>query len=368
MSKKTSIGGEYYDENAVRSISILDVCRMLGIKVIEKGGSYWCKIRDERTASCKLYTDRIPNTFYDYGGDHIHGDVINLTMHVCNLSWKDALCKLGRDFGIANTAGNDVHHSTDLSNLEYTKIGLYGDKATKNFVFNFDRMPLDRIRAVSETYNVPMNELRKTYPKIYERLLRSKAIPFIRDMRNEYYVDVLNTYMMLRDMGREGDGFRNIRMIKEKFDNLIDSLQLSEQLLIKAAKGTSLEVLPVGKYDPSADIEKILSGQIKPSIGKYGYRDMNALAKESGCRLKYQSVDIEKFTTEPFEDFNYSAFIRGDKGQVIVGYLEHDYEALKPVFDSFKLKKNLKSKIEAAEQRCNKPKPAISENISRAGR
>ncbi len=367
MGRK-SIGGEYYDENAVRSISILDVCNMLGIKVIERSGSYWCKIRDERTASCKLYTDRIPNTFHDYGGDHAHGDVINLTMYVCNLSWREALCQLGREFGVANEANRDIHYTTDLSNSEYMKIGLYGDKATKNFVFNFDRMPIDRVRTVLETYNMPMTELRKKYPRVYERLIKNKAIPFVRDMRNEYYVDVLNTYMMLRDMGRERDGFKNIRMIKEKFDATMESLQLSEQLLIKAAKGTSLEILPVGKYDPSVDIEKITSGQIKPYIGKYSYQDMNALAKESGCGIKYQSIDFENFTAEPFDDFNYSAFVRGDKGKVIVGYLECDYNALKPVFDRLKAKEPLNNKIENAEKRCFNPKPALLENASRADR
>lgn len=50
------------------------------------------KVRNEKTASCHWYKDS--NTWVDFGGDNKRHDVIDLVMHIYNLSFVEACKKL----------------------------------------------------------------------------------------------------------------------------------------------------------------------------------------------------------------------------------------------------------------------------------
>jgi len=59
----------FYNLEDLNSISILEVCNYFGVPINKNGGSYFCKLRNERTASCKLYLNNSDghDSFYDFG-------------------------------------------------------------------------------------------------------------------------------------------------------------------------------------------------------------------------------------------------------------------------------------------------------------
>lgn len=66
---------------------ILEIVEREGIECRRKGHDYWIKHHGEKTASCKISTER--QTFHCFGCG-VHGDVINLIMELHGLNFKDA--------------------------------------------------------------------------------------------------------------------------------------------------------------------------------------------------------------------------------------------------------------------------------------
>ena len=67
----------FYDLEKLKSIPIHEVAQAYGVSVKKVGNDYWCAIRQERTASCKLYTKT--NSFCDFGAANYGGNTIELT-------------------------------------------------------------------------------------------------------------------------------------------------------------------------------------------------------------------------------------------------------------------------------------------------
>lgn len=334
-------GNGYYDLNLIKAIPILDVCYQLGIQVEKKGDRYWCKLRNERTASVRLNTHESPNSYVDFGGSNRKSDVIQFVCEALNISRGDSIKYLANAFSIPSERMD--YHSTDLAIWEYEKIGMYGDLATKNFTFDLERQSVERVAELSSKYDMPMSDLRKKHPKIYEQLLRDKAVPFVRDLRNDYYLGLLQLHLMKID---------NLPSHPDLFKSLTDeiqALQNAERLLQKAAVKTSLKTFGIGVYDPVEDLKKLLAGEIKPSIGNRSYNQMQSAAKMLNCSVKYRTIPWEKFTFHGLSRFQHSAFFKGDK--VVIGYLESDHNEIKPIFDKMMGRENLSSKIATAEKK-----------------
>ena len=81
-------------------VSIQDAYRAYGIELHRRGSKWLCCCplpgHSEKTPSHTVFAD---GKFYCYGC-HSHGDVIDLTRLLFGLSFKDALAKLARDFGV----------------------------------------------------------------------------------------------------------------------------------------------------------------------------------------------------------------------------------------------------------------------------
>ena len=316
----------------LKQIPILEVCStILNITPIKRSNSYWCKCRpEERTASTRLYIE--DNSFYDYGS-HEGGDVIELVRYTLGIDFVSAAKLLQEAFHIPDPKDQRSPSRFALMDWEYQAIGLYGDRATKNFTFDVERMPMERIQQISEKYAMPMNELRLKHPKTYKRLLLSKAFPYLRALRANYLISVWNHYLFCRqhvtpDYFYMGD-------LRQRFGNDLKPLETAEHILRKAVHNTGISLPKVPTYDPALDLDKLLGGQVKPDLGKLTYSELQSLAESKGCRVKYRTVPYHNFTAEcALEKYPYTAFLKA--GNVTIGFLETDYAALDPVLDAMR--------------------------------
>lgn len=340
MSHYVDNGSDYIDR--VKAIPIRDVCMMLNVPVVDRGGRVWCKLRDERTPSCLLHTDTSPNTYIDFGGSNKKSDVIQFVSERKGISRGDAIKDLAAAFNI--TPNKQVRNSSELANWEYEKIGLHGDLATKNMRLDLERQGIEEVARLSDKYSIPMNSLRKQHPEIYEQLISEKAVPHIQNMRLEYYSN-------LQSLNRLCPGFdlANSTDFLDAFKKEVQDLQCAERLLFRAMEKTSIKAMRSGKYNPVSDFAKIIAGDLKPDIGNRTYDQMKEEAEKKHSKVKYQVIPCQDFTFDGLEKFPHTAFISQDN--IVVGYLDSDAKNILPVLLSMKAKKPLDQTISDAERK-----------------
>jgi len=360
----------YYDKNLVKAIPIVDVCHALGIETVSKGDKTWCKLRNERTPSTLLHTEPSKNSYYDFGTGE-HGNVIDLVETVNKMDFGSAITFLGELFDIEPENNQKRTKSFDLSNTEYKLIGIHGDLATKNFIFNIERTSVEQMAEISRKYSMSMSDLRKKHPKTYERVLRQKAIPYVKHLRNSYYFDVYCEYRSAQQYNSI-DLFYRTAESRKHFDSVIKQLQSAERALCKAAKGTSLHVHGAGEYDPITDVVKIINGEITPELGSMDYIGIQKEAKLQNTEVKFYKTGLSQYfsVAEKLSSYTTSGFLTTDDC-VVIRYLARDKAALQPIFDSIseRGKRDLKQMICDAESVCNnqdnqhKPENRLPANI-----
>lgn len=317
-----------YDYERIKQIPITDVCQeMLGIEVQKRYNKIWCKCRAETSASTLIHPDK--NRFYDFG-TNIGGDVIQFVSYVLGIDRAEAAKRLTEAYHVPLLHAREGLDAFELTDWEYKQIGLYGDMATKNFDFHADRMSLERLQEISDQYAIPMNELRRKHPKIYERLVRQKAIPFVRQLRNDYYLDVWGRYQLARAVGDSSLFERE--ETKKALSAEICNLQFAEKVLARAVKGTSIQLPPLREYDPVKDLECLSKGELKPTLGDASYREMQEAAKKQLTTVKYHTMDYDQYMNTDMSGHFHSAFLSA--GRVVVGYLESDEPEFTPLFEA----------------------------------
>ena len=320
--------GRFYDFEQLKAIPILDVCRdLLGLELERKHNGWWCKLRGERTASALLHVDQ--NTFYDFGIS-TGGDNIDLVKLYFGIDKKEAIHRLAEAYHIQPRNHQNGLNSNELSDWEWERLSFYPDVATKNFTFNLERLSLERMYEISEKYKMPMNELRKKHPKMYERLLREKAFPFLRQMRNEYFLSIWERYQTAKSLGNINLFFSET--LQSSFAEDRKFMEQAERALNKAIKGTSIKKQPQRDYDPAKVLESLTNGTTKPTLTEVGYREMTAAAKDNHCKIVYRTVDYDAYMASMLRDHYHSAFLKA--GKVVVGYLSVDEKFIAPVLDA----------------------------------
>ncbi len=323
-----STGSGFYDSKKLNEIPILAVCDHLNIPV-EKVHSQkaWCKIRNERTASAVLDLEK--NTFHDYGDGGHGGDVIALYAYATGVSQGEAMKALGQAFGIPP---ENLHAGLDtnaLTNHEWMAIGIYGDRAIKNFTLDGLRMPIDRLYEISERYSMPMNQLRKEHPKTYERVLEQKALPHVRSLRTFYFLEIYHQYRLCRDLGSialfSGD------LIQKELQRPKTELMRAERFLTKAIHGTGLSYTCCKSYEPDNLLNQLLHGDL---LGSFTYKGMQSLARKHNCKIEYRSVNYSDYAESGLLSLRHSAFLRGDR--VYVGFLSTDKEKVRKILDDLR--------------------------------
>lgn len=351
QQKKSASSSAFYDTQKLKEIPILAVCDHLNIPYEKpRQGKARCKIRNERTASAVLDLEK--NIFYDYGGGGYGGDVITLYACVAGVSQGEAMKALGQAFGILPEnlhAGMDTH---DLTNYEWEAIGLYGDRASKNFSLDGLRMPIDRLWEISQKYSMPMNQLRKDHPKTYARVLKQKALPYVRSLCTEYYLLIYGQYRLCRELGN-ADLFSS-DFIQKELSQSQCKLERAEHLLLRALHGTDLSYECCKSYAPDVLLKKLLHGDL---LGSFTYKGIQTLAKKKGCKVEYRSLNYMDYASSALIDLPHSAFLRGDS--VCIGFLSSDKEKVMTILADFRLEIELPAQRENPDHQIKKTSPTF---------
>lgn len=295
-----------YDKQILKEIPIADVAEALGIQVVRRNGSAWCKIRDEKTPSCKLY--ETTNSFCDFGS-MAAGDTIRFVAEITKTDDARAIGTLAELFNIQPKNAVDKR-TFGLSNSQFAKIGIAGEMATMNMDIDLEKMDIDEARKLTEPYRITMNELRKQHPERYVEIMRTRAIPYIYSERQKYYSSIWAQDMLSKELkvdlklspGTNGE----FRLKATELNN-------KEKIMLSALKGTDIGYKP-RKYDFEADIDKIRAGKIQFEIGNVRYNALKRSETALQNSLDYKSVSVERFLlSKPWlEKIDYAAFVKGD--------------------------------------------------------
>lgn len=316
------MGKAFYNLDEVRDISILEVCDHFGVQYQKQGRSYFCKLRDEKTASCKLNVDTKYgyDTFKDFGSGKF-GDVIAFVQEYLGCDWQTALEELASSFNIQPQNNTDYFRRNELTDKEYEKIGIYGDLATKNFDFDLTTFSVESAEKYAQKYAMSVNELRKKHPNKYlYEVVAKRAFPHINKMRHNYYFSIYTCLSFQKDiLGR----FDINNVPKEDLDALekeCKGLIHAEALLKKALMGTGY-VYPFKKYDVRLDLKKIHCGEISIELGANSYSEIQREVSLQGVFQKYKK-DVDLFDYLSLKEYGidsvqHAAFLKGGKVNLV---------------------------------------------------
>lgn len=318
-----------YNYAQLKELPIVVVAEKFGIAVNKRYGSAWCNIRNERTPSCKLY--ETTNTWCDFGDGNRGGDTIAFVAAIQGVSNQVAAGILATTFGISpidmetkRGAKTEVY----LTYRQWEKIGIAGELATMNFNFDIDKYGVERTQAFSEKYRMTVNQLKEHHPKVYENMLRFRAIPYVYDRKQDYYRTLWASDLLHKSLGMDLAAKQNF---VGEFGLMAAGMNDMEDIVKLAVKGTTIRYKPT-EYDVGLDIQKIRSGEISFEIGTVRYFDLKGISKTSGTPLVYREVSVNQYTENQLKlnALEHAAFVKGDRVNIAVK--ANDGEALKNTF------------------------------------
>jgi len=335
-SQKNEYKHKYYDRSLLNSIPIEDICYQIGLSVKHNGSRKWVNLRNEKTVSAIINTDS--NTIYDFGDPYIFGTgknggakagkPIDLIKYIYSCDFPEACERLADMYNIEPVNRNKNNKVNGLSYKEYSQIGVRGDIVSKNFDFD-PEYPPQKLFDLADAYSMSVNELKNSkkeeHKEIYENfILNKKALPYIQELRNHYYISIWEQYSFLKDV----DALELFDTVcaKSEFVEMYEKIIKSEKIFNKAAEGTKVKKIPKIDYSPDRIMNDILEKRLKPELGSHSYNQLKALAKEKNCSVKYEIIEPEMYylAKEQIEDFPFRMFLKGN--QMILGYLSKDAE------------------------------------------
>lgn len=325
----------FYNLEDLNSISILDVCEHFGVPVEKKGNSYFCKLRNEKTASCKLYLNNADrhDSFFDFGSS-VGGNVIKFVSECLGCDWQAAVETLANAFNIEPVNNTEYYNRNDLTDREWKKIGVCGDLASKNFEFNLEKFSLESTQKYSEKYSMSVNQLRKDYPYKYEvDIIKKRAIPHVYSLRNNYYFKLYSCLSLQKSIL----GYFDINNVSqnelEELKGLCKEVTQAEGLLKKALRGTDINYT-VKEYNVLEDLKKVYYGEIAFEIGANSYAEVKFASQRHGTDLRYRSVSMYEYLQLADYDINsvmHAAFVKGNN--VNIAFLPEQGELIDVLID-----------------------------------
>ncbi len=376
MAKNTASSSEkrvFVDWARVNEIPITEVCKHFGLAITLRNREPWCKLRDNETIpSTVLHTEARgrfkENTYHDFGTNE-SGDNVSLACRLLGLNREDkedryqAAKYLSEAFYIP-FKDMDFRSAGELSNLEYHRIGLYGDLASKNLSFDPAHMTNKEMQENSEKYNMPMNQLKKAFPRTYEGLLKTVSIPHLQNARNNYYMNLWTARLVLREICGED---AKIPVSKE-IEAEADELRAIEKSLNRAIHGTHMDPMPLHDYDPESVLARMDNGELQPNFGAKTKKQMERLAKANHTEIKYRMLDLESILYDGkdiFGDIPYSAFFVD--GKAMVGYLSSHYSLIRSILEEYAVKKQ-PSKQQAFQDKLKDAGERVTGHTESSGR
>lgn len=320
-----------YDFKDINEIPIEDVLAFHGIYPNAKG---WYSIRPEDdTPSAHIdQKRRFGNTIHDFGetgADSNTFSPITLTMYLRGLdanvreNWTEAARILGEAFGVepkySEKDGKQVDRDT-LSDWEWKKLDIHPDMASKNMTFDPERYGHERTRVYADNYRMSMNELRERSKTdssdkgVYERILRSKGVAYVLELKNAYYARLHNhSTLQLPDV----ENMAEVVASDVEFQEEAKALTAAEDVLMKAIKGTSIKYKPNRKpYDVLEDYYRVANGEVGFEIGKVSQYDIHAAAYQDKVKVFECLVSRDeyyKLMLNGLDNIQYAAKQKGDK-------------------------------------------------------
>lgn len=171
-----------FDLKKIKSIPCQNITDKYGIKLEKKHNRLWGKLRNEKEPSFSINLEN--NLWYDFGTGE-GGSVIDLLMKLENITLGEAIKQLADEFGIEEEleAGN----WQPLTDNQYRKLGLQPERATMNFKIDLTKHDIKLVEKWSKKYGIPLKELAKKYPKLYNDMVSKIALENINSMRNLYF-------------------------------------------------------------------------------------------------------------------------------------------------------------------------------------
>ena len=343
--------GSYYDLNVLRNIPIENVCYLTGIDVNQKGSRLWVKLRNEKTSSAIINQET--NTIYDFGepylfGTNSHGgpkqgNPLDLIQYIYSCGFTEATERLADLFNIEPVNTKSQSRNNAVTDAEYSQIGVYGNLVSKNLNYDTGR-PVQELFELAEAFSFPVNDLKNSgndeLMSIYEEvILRGKALPYIQQMRNSYFVSIWEQYSFLKDINAL-ELFDSMCSQKELTDSY-NKLVAAEKIFNRAAEGTNVKKISVRDYSPNKILEDILKNRIKPELGVLNYKQINKLARERKCTVRYEAMETIKYyeIKEQLDNLPNRAFFSEE--QIIVGYLSNDSEKIDLLMERVSTEKEL---------------------------
>ena len=232
-----------YDFNTINTvIPIEDVLSFHGIEPNAKG---WYRLRPEDdTPSAHIDKAKIGNAIHDFGGGVFVGDRVRntlnpifLTMYINNVDAVKASQILGDAFGI-QPINKGYKETNDLSDWEWKELGIQPDMASKNMDFYPEKYGIEKTKLYAKKYRMPMEKLKTDDIKMYVKILRSRAIPHLFNMRNEYYRTMYNQFSLAKAVNSSYDVDKVLKDNMVEFSSLAKKLNQVENILYKAIKVT----------------------------------------------------------------------------------------------------------------------------------
>lgn len=303
------MANEYIER--LKAIPLVDILHEIyGIETHQHGGRHYCKIRDERTASCCIYPD---NTWYDFGGS-VGGDTINLieTMEHCDR--KAAIEKLGALYHIDR--GETRRDPSILMDYEWKKLGIEPDMVSKNLNINildapngkrsrFADINLDptneeQIAAFREKYMVPINEFRQKDSPGYHRILREKAFYPLMEEKDRYLGMLHSEYQLAYEI--DPKAALRITASNPERKKQAEGLGQKARLLRRAVDDISLLRVPEFKLDPERDLRGILDGNTRYQVSKLPYYGLCRYARICGDNLSSVTVSYDLYAQKHYPE------------------------------------------------------------------
>lgn len=286
----------FYDIDELKRIPVREVCDVYGLKRARSKNMYYSP-HGERTASLYLYDSNGQNRFHDFGGGRsFGGGPIELVAYINGLEWKDAVQELAKTFGIVPLERDGKEYSNDLTDRQWSKIGIHGDLATKNFDFSFDGPnAMKRNEYISNKYAMTMNELRKKNPGTYKKVLEKRAFSFMYTLQQQYFRELYNQLL-----GMEISGFERFDKLSsfgfKEMQSILDNIKNCEQIIKQALKGTDLK-FDFYPYNIEADFQKVVNGEMSMEVGTVSSYDLKMHAKDKS-KIHLAEVEIAATTFE----------------------------------------------------------------------
>ena len=314
-------------------VPIEAVLEMHGIQPApERGrGKGWYSIRpDDDTPSAHIDSQRrYGNTIHDFG----YGNTFNpltLTMYLQGCDMKTASQILGEAFNVPPkyTSREAAENAWRLTDFDWRVLGIYPDMVSKNIDFDLEKYGIQATSKYAARYRISMAELQervvgqKDPSKVddmdrqrYESILRTRAIPYAYEKRDEYFRRMYADYQLAKAVN---DGFeidKIYRIHQSDYETMAKELSKIESILKRAIDKTSLR-FSFRSYRPAEDFAKVVTGEVSFEIGAYSRFDISRVAYQEKGKVFDTVVSLNEYyrlTENGLDNLQVAARQKGDQ-------------------------------------------------------